>query len=329
MRRISRRRTAVNSALRTPRSALEAPSLRLGAQRFQFLHRVAAQAVQLADGQHHVAFQTVLQLAQLERRAAQPPELPSQPVAGERLLLRRGQRHRRVAADHVAQFIPRNKGERFAGQPMHLHLERALELRRVSLEALSQPAVQFRVARLPKLIAHVNALEVNVPPSKAQFRKPAISAFGLRTSHFINPSALFLLLGMARVEDHPVARLQRRLQLHPDALVLDAGHFAEEHPALLAEAAHEPAPGYSCRGTSRCKARARTPSPSRSGRHPLAAPRRPTGRALPIDARDVGDVFRRLEPALDLQGRHADPHQLRQHFQPGQVLRAEQILPVA
>ena len=108
----------VNSAFRTPHSAFEAPSLRLGALGLQFPHRLAAQAVQLADGQQNVAGQGVLQLAQFERRAAQAPKLLAQAVSGERLLFGPGERHRRVEADHVAEFVPRDEGERL-GRPGH------------------------------------------------------------------------------------------------------------------------------------------------------------------------------------------------------------------
>ena len=70
----------------------------------------------------------------------------------------------------MTQFVPSEERERFAGQPMHLHLERTLEFRRVPLKGLSQPTVQFRVARLPKLIANVKAVELNVSSSKPEFR---------------------------------------------------------------------------------------------------------------------------------------------------------------
>ena len=50
---------------------------------------------------------------------------------------------------------------------------------------------------------------------------------------------------------------------------------------------------------------------------------------LAVDAGDVGDVFRRFEPAFDFQRGDAGADQLRQHFQPGEILRAEQIFPVA
>ena len=52
----------------------------LGALGFQCPHRLAAQAVQFADGQQHIAGQEVPQLAQIERGAAQAPKLLSQAV---------------------------------------------------------------------------------------------------------------------------------------------------------------------------------------------------------------------------------------------------------
>ena len=50
---------------------------------------------------------------------------------------------------------------------------------------------------------------------------------------------------------------------------------------------------------------------------------------LAVDAGDVGDVLGRFEPPFNLQRGHADTNQIRQDFQPGEVLRAEQVLPVA
>src|SRR5208337_4839300 len=108
------------------------------------------------------------------------------------------------------------------------------------LITLPQPPVHFRIARLPHLVANMNPLELNVPPSKPHFRRLPISAFGLRPSDFINPSPLFLVLRLPRVEHHPIARLQRPSQPHPDPLALHPRHFPQEHPALLAKPAmHE------------------------------------------------------------------------------------------
>jgi len=54
---------------------------------FQLSSSLTPQPVQLTHRQHHVAGQIVFQLAQLERRAAESPELFAQTFRGQRLLL--------------------------------------------------------------------------------------------------------------------------------------------------------------------------------------------------------------------------------------------------
>src|ERR1017187_3384095 len=158
-----------NSAFRIPRSAFEAPSLRLGALGLQFPHRLTAQAVQLADGQQNIAGQGVLQLAQFERCAAQATKLLAQALGRERLLFGLGERHCRVEADHVAEVIARDEGERLADQAMRFHQNWTLEPRCVTLVTLPQATVQLGVAGLPDLVPNMNASEVDVPPPKAEF----------------------------------------------------------------------------------------------------------------------------------------------------------------
>ena len=50
---------------------------------------------------------------------------------------------------------------------------------------------------------------------------------------------------------------------------------------------------------------------------------------LAIDARDGGDVFRRLEAAFDFEAGDAQLDEARDFLHRGEVLRAEQITPVA
>ena len=50
---------------------------------------------------------------------------------------------------------------------------------------------------------------------------------------------------------------------------------------------------------------------------------------LPVNARDVGDVFRGFEPAFDFERSHSGAQQIRQHLQARQILRAEEIPTVA
>src|ERR1035438_2619291 len=172
-----------NSAFRIPRSAFEAPSLRLGALGLQFPHRFTAQAVQLADGQQNIAGQGVLQLAQFERCAAQATKLLAQALGRERLLFSPVERHRRVEADHMPELVARDEGERLADQAMHFHQNWALESRCVALVTLPQPTVQLGIARFPDLVPNVKAPEVDVPPPEAEFSSLArltlsLSPFG-------------------------------------------------------------------------------------------------------------------------------------------------------
>ena len=48
-----------------------------------------------------------------------------------------------------------------------------------------------------------------------------------------------------------------------------------------------------------------------------------------IIAGDVGDIFGRLQPPLDLEARHAHPHQLRDNLERREVLRAEEVADVS
>jgi hypothetical protein len=50
---------------------------------------------------------------------------------------------------------------------------------------------------------------------------------------------------------------------------------------------------------------------------------------LPVDARDAGDVFRRLEPALDFQRRDAGAREVGEDFEAGEVLRGEEVIAAA
>ena len=131
---------------------------------------------------------------------------------------------------------------------------------------------------------------------------------------------------MAGVEDDAIARFQRGLQVKADTLALDPRDLAQEHAALLAEAGMD---------KSLVIGAVKPPGvePAREGHFHVVAVVRGDGpqlvEGLAVDAGDVGDVFGGLKPPLDLQRGHAHTNQLRQDFQPGQVLRAEQILPVA
>jgi hypothetical protein len=51
--------------------------------------------------------------------------------------------------------------------------------------------------------------------------------------------------------------------------------------------------------------------------------------ALAVNPRDAGDVFGRLQPALDLERGDAGAHEVGEHVEAGEILRAEQIAAIA
>src|SRR5678816_346545 len=150
------------------------------------------------------------------------------------------------------------------------------------------------------------------------------------------PPAFLLLFGMPAVEDHAIAGLEWSdgPQAHPVAF--DASHLAEKDTALLSKAgmnqflvvdAAEPA-GVKPAGKGHLQvvlSRAGSCLAFDAGRSTLGR----LLQRLPINPRDVRHVFRRFEPAFDLQRTHPAAHQFRQHFQTRQILLAEQILAIA
>src|SRR5437868_3211051 len=106
----------------------------------------------------------------------------------------------------------------------------------VAFEALAQMPIQFRIARFPKLVADMDAAEINVASPERKDGGFPISAFGFRISDFVHLSTLFLLIGVTGIEDDAVAGLERGVQGEGDALPFYLTDFAEVHAAFLAEA---------------------------------------------------------------------------------------------
>ena len=100
---------------------------------------------------------------------------------------------------------------------------------RLAGKCLAKLPVQFRIARLPDLVSSTDTRKIHGALRKAE------RDLGLEPLHVENAAALFFLLGMAVVEHHAVAGLERRFGAQPNAVALDARHFSEEHAALLAE----------------------------------------------------------------------------------------------
>jgi hypothetical protein len=140
----------------------------LGALGFEFADKLAAEAIEFAEGQEAIVRQAALEGAEPEGRPAQAAQLLAQSLGCERLFISRGERHRRVRAGDVAQFVAGNEGERRARQAVGFHLDGALESWRISVEALAQAPLQFRVAGLPDLVARMDPAEVDVAAAKAE-----------------------------------------------------------------------------------------------------------------------------------------------------------------
>src|SRR5581483_8481124 len=94
--------------------------------------------------------------------------------------------------------------ERRAGAAVHFERERTLKTDLLALEGGAQLAFERGVAGFPQALAGVHATPVDVAVPEAQRR--------LLAAHrdLVNAAAFLALVGLARVEDHAVAGLERR-----------------------------------------------------------------------------------------------------------------------
>ena len=188
----------------------------------------------------------------------------------------------------------------------------------------------------------MDAVEIHIALAEAE------PGFRAARVHLINETALLFLIGRAGVEHHAVTWFQRAAELQRNLFVRDPGDLPQKHPALLPETrvnqflivvAAEPAGVKPARKShlhvvtillivaAAVKRLIRIFREWGLSLLTLAATKLIEFRA--VNARDIRHVFRRFEPALDLQRRHARTDDVWQDLQPGEVLRAEQILPVA
>jgi len=111
----------------------------------------------------------VLQRPQCEGGSPQPAQLFSQSFRSERLFVRLHKRHGGFHLSHIANLVTRNDRKGLCGQAMHLDRNRTLKARCLARKGRAKATVQFRIARLPKLVADMNAAEVDVTFSKSEF----------------------------------------------------------------------------------------------------------------------------------------------------------------
>ena len=236
-------------------------------------------------------------------------------------------------------FIPRDDRERLANLAVDFNVDGLLKARGIAGKTLAQALVQFGIVRLPQLVPDADAIEINVAVPELQNGFLGARGLVLEMLDSIDAPALLLFVRPSGIEHHAVAQFQRGLQMQGHFPALDPGDGAQEHAAFFPEArmdqalvidAAKPAgvqaPGerhlhvvprrsdFLCRGRIRGRIRRRRPE---------------TIQGLAIDPGDAGDIFRRLEPALNFERGHAGAHEFRQHVQPGQILGAQQIAPVA
>ncbi len=141
-----------------------------------------------------------------------PPRRPScarSRSGGERLARRGGQGDGRFDLDGVALPIVGQQDQGAARPPVRLHPDRPREANLLAGEAGAQLAAERRVVRLPEALAGSDAPPVQIPVAKAQ---AGHAAGDPGAADLVDPAAFLPLFGPARIEDHAIARLERRRQ---------------------------------------------------------------------------------------------------------------------
>ena len=132
----------------------------------------------------------------------------------------------------MARFIAGQNRERGVCHAMDFEADGTLKTRLVARKGLAQLAVQFGIARLPHLVPNMDSLKIQIALAKAEQLRLGPPGF----VHGIDAPSLLLLVRVARVEDHPIARLKRCHQPDGHLLALDATDFAQVNSPLLAKA---------------------------------------------------------------------------------------------
>jgi len=136
----------------------------------------------------------------------------------------------------VTFFITRNDRQRFSSQTVDFNFNWPLKSRLVAGETLAQPLVEFWIIRLPDFIADVDAQKIHVAVAETQLGQFLAGGFETWFLNFINPSAFFFFIGLARVENNAVAKFDGRGEIDDDAVAHDFFDLAEKHAALFSEA---------------------------------------------------------------------------------------------
>src|ERR1051325_4535420 len=184
---------------------------------------------------------------------------------------------------------------------VELHRNRPLKLWVTCNERLAQIPIQFGIAGLPNFVTRMNTRKVQrlSPEGDSHF----VRVFRRRLSDLKHAPAFFVRFRMAVIEYHSISRFQRSCGAEKNAFAFNACDFTEISAAFFSKSrmnqflivyAAEPT-GVEATGKGHLEL-IRLP-----GTH-----WRRTGidrrvQRVSVNARDVGHVFRRLEPAFDLQ----------------------------
>ena len=271
----------------------------------------------------------------MEGCAAQTAELLAQPRGRQRLGLGWLENHGRLRFDHVAEFVVCDQRQRQAGTTVGLHRDGSLKPDLFALEGLPDAFFQRGVAGFPDAVTDMHPPEIDVALTEAQH--------GFRPVWFdlIDAAAFLLHLGVPGVEHHAVTRFKRRDRAERHAVGPHVNNLTEEDAALGAKVgvdeflivgAPKPAGIKTAREghLHRVIVFAMEPGQqvgfalgghARFGQHLVDRP--------PVDARDAGDIPGIFQPSLDLEGGDAQADEFGQHIEGGEILRAQEVAPVA
>ena len=192
------------------------------------------QLPQHAQGGHRPAFDPRLKPAQLIDARAQAAELLAEHLGRERvtlglckLLLRLdAARRSRAGLDGNAQLA--------ADGGFHRQIQRHAALGTAAGKRLAQAAVDLRIVGLPKLLAGLQAVEIEGIAAEGQFDPAAGNFFEreLAGEDFVDAAALVVGFAQDRRKGNAVAAPQRRGELDRHAIAVDGRDLADADAAV-------------------------------------------------------------------------------------------------
>ena len=259
-----------------------------------------------AQGQHRAALDLRREPAELERRATEPSELLAKRRLGERVLLCFDGRLLRL---DFARRAARERGPHDKRLPDHrshheIHWLPPPEI--LTGKRLAEPRRELGVVGLPDGLPPREPAEVEGLPGKRQLhptRRDRLGERSPRLKHLVHAATQRLVARGPTVERHAVAAFHARGELHRHAAAAHGLDPAQPHASLRARR----------RGHQHLVVAALQPAGREATRerelHLFDIARRKHDRLRghgrvdrpPVVLRDVGDVFRRLEAALDLE----------------------------